>query len=75
VFERVKPLFELMGKNIVHIGDHGAGQVAKACNQIVVAAPLRPLAPVSDTFSHSAYRRLRTARRACFRRGLDTPCK
>jgi 2-hydroxy-3-oxopropionate reductase len=26
-----------MGKNLVHIGDHGAGQVAKACNQIVVA--------------------------------------
>ncbi len=36
-FEKVKPLFEAMGKNFVHIGDHGAGQVAKACNQIVVA--------------------------------------
>jgi len=34
VFERVKPLFECMGKNIVHIGGNGAGQVAKACNQI-----------------------------------------
>ena len=36
-FEKVKPLFECLGKNIVHVGDHGAGQVAKACNQIVVS--------------------------------------
>jgi 2-hydroxy-3-oxopropionate reductase len=36
-FEKVRPLFEAMGKNIVHVGDHGAGQVAKACNQIVVS--------------------------------------
>jgi 2-hydroxy-3-oxopropionate reductase len=33
-FAQVKPLFECMGKNIVHVGDSGAGQVAKACNQI-----------------------------------------
>jgi len=44
VFERVKPLFELMGKNIVHIGDNGAGQVAKACNQIVVAVTIEAVA-------------------------------
>ncbi len=44
VFERVKPLFECMGKNIVHIGDHGAGQVAKACNQIVVAVSIEAVA-------------------------------
>ena len=37
VFDRVKPLFDVMGKNIVHIGDNGAGQVAKACNQVVIA--------------------------------------
>ncbi len=37
VFERVKPLFEVMGKNIVHVGDIGAGQVAKTCNQMLVA--------------------------------------
>jgi 2-hydroxy-3-oxopropionate reductase len=36
-FRRVKPLFDLLGKNVVHVGDHGAGQVAKACNQIVAA--------------------------------------
>lgn len=37
VFERVKPVFDVLGKNIVHVGDSGAGQVAKACNQILVA--------------------------------------
>ena len=39
-FTRVLPLLQCMGKNIVHIGDVGAGQVAKACNQIVVSATL-----------------------------------
>lgn len=34
-FAKAKPAFECMGKNIVHVGDSGAGQVAKACNQIV----------------------------------------
>ena len=43
-FERVKPLFEAMGKNIVHIGDNGAGQVAKACNQIVVGLTIQAVA-------------------------------
>lgn len=36
IFERVLPLFQAMGKNIVHIGGNGAGQVAKACNQILI---------------------------------------
>ena len=36
-FERVRPLFELMGKNITHVGAVGAGQVAKLANQIIVA--------------------------------------
>jgi len=40
VVARVKPYFEKMGKNIVHVGDNGAGQVAKACNQIVVAVSI-----------------------------------
>lgn len=44
VFERVKPLFEAMGKNIVLVGGHGAGQVAKACNQIVVAVTIEAVA-------------------------------
>jgi 2-hydroxy-3-oxopropionate reductase len=36
-FERALPILELMGKTVVHVGDSGAGQVVKACNQIVVA--------------------------------------
>jgi 2-hydroxy-3-oxopropionate reductase len=36
-FEKVKPLFELMGKNITHVGDNGAGQTCKVANQIIVA--------------------------------------
>jgi len=39
-FARVLPLFQAMGKNIVHVGETGAGQVAKACNQIAVSATL-----------------------------------
>ena len=35
-FERAKPLFEVMGKTIVHMGGTGAGQVTKAANQVVV---------------------------------------
>lgn len=44
VFARVKPLFEVLGKHIVHVGDHGAGQVVKACNQIVVSLTLEGVA-------------------------------
>ena len=36
VFERTKPYFALMGKNIVHIGGNGDGQTCKVANQIVV---------------------------------------
>ncbi len=44
VFDRVKPVFEAMGKNIVLVGGNGAGQVAKACNQIVVAVTIEAVA-------------------------------
>lgn len=44
---RVHPLFEVLGKNIVHVGDHGAGQVAKLCNQIVIA---QTIAAVGEAF-------------------------
>jgi 2-hydroxy-3-oxopropionate reductase len=36
-YDRVKPLFELMGKNIKLIGGNGDGQIAKVANQIIVA--------------------------------------
>ena len=35
-FARVQPLFEVLGRNVVHVGGAGAGQICKACNQIVV---------------------------------------
>lgn len=35
--ERVRPILATLGTTIVHVGDHGAGQVAKACNQMLVA--------------------------------------
>ena len=35
-FGRARPLFEVMGKTVTHVGEAGAGQVVKACNQIVV---------------------------------------
>lgn len=37
IFAKIKPYFELMGKNIVHIGPSGDGQTCKVANQIVVA--------------------------------------
>jgi 2-hydroxy-3-oxopropionate reductase len=36
VLHKARPLLECMGKTIVHIGDNGAGQVAKACNQLAL---------------------------------------
>ncbi|HDQ39934.1 MAG TPA: NAD(P)-dependent oxidoreductase [Desulfonatronum sp.] len=40
VFQAVLPLFRLMGVNIVHQGNSGAGQHAKMCNQIVIAGTM-----------------------------------
>jgi len=34
VFERCRPVFEALGKTVVHVGPSGAGQVVKLCNQI-----------------------------------------
>ena len=43
-FAKVKPLFELMGKNITLVGDVGAGQICKVCNQIIVALNIEAVA-------------------------------
>jgi 2-hydroxy-3-oxopropionate reductase len=43
-FERVRPLFELMGKNITLVGGNGDGQTAKVANQIVVALTIEAVA-------------------------------
>ncbi len=40
VFDEVRPLFELMGKNIALMGGHGAGQHTKMCNQILVSGTM-----------------------------------
>jgi 2-hydroxy-3-oxopropionate reductase len=43
-FNIAKPLFDLMGKNISHIGDNGAGQTCKVANQIIVALNIEAVA-------------------------------
>ena len=49
--ERAMSIFQVLGKNIVHIGDAGAGQVAKAANQVVVGLTI---AAVSEALVLSA---------------------
>jgi 2-hydroxy-3-oxopropionate reductase len=44
-FARAKPLFDLMGKNITHVGsENGAGQTCKVANQIIVALNIQAVA-------------------------------
>lgn len=38
VFERMRPLLSSVGRTLVHVGPNGAGQVAKACNQLLLCA-------------------------------------
>ncbi len=42
-FAKVKPLFELMGKNITLVGENGAGQTCKVANQIIVATTIEAI--------------------------------
>lgn len=44
VLEGVRPLLECLGRRIVHVGPNGAGQVAKACNQMVMVAAIEAVA-------------------------------
>lgn len=44
VLERVRPLLECLGQRIVHVGPNGAGQVAKACNQMIMVATIEAVA-------------------------------
>jgi 3-hydroxyisobutyrate dehydrogenase-like beta-hydroxyacid dehydrogenase len=41
---RARPLFDLLGKVVTHVGDNGAGQAAKACNQIVQVVNIEGIA-------------------------------
>jgi 2-hydroxy-3-oxopropionate reductase len=43
-FERARPILEVLGSSVVHIGPSGAGQVCKAANQLVVAATIEAVA-------------------------------
>ncbi len=52
-FERVRPLFAAMGKSITRIGDAGAGQVAKACNQILTGVGVASVAEALNFASKS----------------------
>ena len=53
-FARAKPLFDLMGKNITHVGNEaGAGQVCKVCNQIIVALNIQAVSEAL-TFARKA---------------------
>ncbi len=40
ILQRVRPVFNVLGKTITHVGDIGAGQIAKAANQIMTAAQM-----------------------------------
>ncbi|MBI2277582.1 MAG: NAD(P)-dependent oxidoreductase [Dechloromonas sp.] len=44
VLDRVRPLLACLGQRIVHVGLHGAGQVAKACNQMIMVAAIQATA-------------------------------
>ena len=44
VLARVRPLLECLGSRIVHVGPNGAGQVAKACNQMIMVAAIQAVA-------------------------------
>jgi 2-hydroxy-3-oxopropionate reductase len=44
VLERMRPLLDCLGQRIVHIGPNGAGQVAKACNQMIMVAAIEAAA-------------------------------
>ncbi|THF64062.1 NAD(P)-dependent oxidoreductase [Pseudothauera nasutitermitis] len=44
VLEQVRPLLSMLGRRIVHVGEAGAGQVAKACNQMVMVNAIQACA-------------------------------
>jgi 2-hydroxy-3-oxopropionate reductase len=52
-FEKALPIFQAVGKNIVHIGEAGAGQITKACNQMIVGMTIQAVAE-AFTLAHKA---------------------
>jgi 3-hydroxyisobutyrate dehydrogenase-like beta-hydroxyacid dehydrogenase len=51
--DRCRPILEAMGETVTHCGDSGAGQVTKACNQIVVAGTMEAVSEAL-VFAHKA---------------------
>lgn len=43
-FARVLPILQVLGSRVIHVGDAGAGQIAKACNQVVVGLTIQAVA-------------------------------
>ena len=41
---RARPLLDVIGSTVVHVGEHGAGQVAKSCNQIITSVTIEAVA-------------------------------
>jgi 2-hydroxy-3-oxopropionate reductase len=44
IFDNALPVLQKLGKNVSYVGDHGAGEVAKAANQIIVALTIEAVA-------------------------------
>lgn len=53
VFEKVLPVLEVLGKSITLVGGHGAGQVVKACNQVLVALHMVAVCETLTLAKHS----------------------
>jgi 3-hydroxyisobutyrate dehydrogenase-like beta-hydroxyacid dehydrogenase len=66
-FARAQPAFECMGKNIVHVGGPGAGQVTKAANQIVTGMGVLAVAEAMAFASKNGVDRAQGARSAARR--------
>ena len=60
---RLQPVFEALGKTIVRVGEAGAGQVAKACNQMVMVAAIEATAEAARLAAASGvdFTQVRTA--------------
>jgi 3-hydroxyisobutyrate dehydrogenase len=43
-FERARPVLEIIGRHVVHVGPHGAGQVAKLCNNLMAGVNMAAVA-------------------------------
>ncbi|MDZ4255231.1 MAG: NAD(P)-dependent oxidoreductase [Sulfuritalea sp.] len=60
---RLQPIFASLGKTVVHVGETGAGQVAKACNQMVMVAAIEAAAEAARLAAAAGidFARVRTA--------------